>query len=410
MTARDFTNTHDSFQTDTLTPRRRRSHSTASSKSPPPAVGKRSPSPRIAFTATTIATDAKSVKNITRKVIRRLEELGHPADMLEVDGEYLEEKEDQVEVERALDGGNGGAPPYLNGRAQPHHTNGVANGHAKAALSKDSIPPMAESPQQKKVDWEIPRKLLHSSIGFLSLYLYLSEGDPKIVTLVLWTALAIIIPADILRLNYPPFARLYERMLGFLMRESEKNSTNGVIWYILGVNFVLTFYPRDLAMVSILILSWADTTASTVGRMFGSRTPRLPPRLPFLRLPLAPRKSLAGFLAASVTGACIAVGFWGWLAPLRPGLDSEDLSWTWDAGVRAVTGLEAVGLTGLGSALGHFSSGGWKGLAAIGAVAGIVSGVAEALDLGSLDDNLTLPIISGGCILGFMKFVGLFSS
>jgi hypothetical protein len=32
------------------------------------------------------------------------------------------------------------------------------------------------------------------------------------------------------------------------------------------------------------------------------------------------------------------------------------------------------------------------------------------VDLGSLDDNLTLPIISGGCLFGLFKLLGLFSS
>ena len=30
-------------------------------------------------------------------------------------------------------------------------------------------------------------------------------------------------------------------------------------------------------------------------------------------------------------------------------------------------------------------------------------------DLGSLDDNLTLPIISGGCIWGFFKVLAYFT-
>ena len=31
-------------------------------------------------------------------------------------------------------------------------------------------------------------------------------------------------------------------------------------------------------------------------------------------------------------------------------------------------------------------------------------------DLGDLDDNLTLPILSGGCIWGFLKLFSWFSS
>lgn len=173
-------------------------------------------------------------------------------------------------------------------------------------------------------------------------------------------------------------------------------------------------------------LSWADTAASTIGRLFGSRSPRLPRRLPFLRLPLAPRKSLAGFLAASATGAAIAFGFWGWIAPLRNG--GADVTWSWNSGVRHTTSLlPSLGVEGAG--LGGAK--GWVGLAVIGVVAGLVSGVAEALgtrlltspihhthgcvrfrfaDVGSLDDNLTLPILAGTCIFSFFKAIGLFSS
>lgn len=58
-------------------------------------------------------------------------------------------------------------------------------------------------------------------------------------------------------------------------------------------------------------LSWSDTTASTLGRLWGRYTPPLPAHVPGIKfLPFAPRKSLAGFLAATVTGILICLGFW----------------------------------------------------------------------------------------------------
>jgi hypothetical protein len=59
-------------------------------------------------------------------------------------------------------------------------------------------------------------------LGFLTLYLYASHGSPERVVIVLSGALLIIVPGDIIRLNYPSFERNYEKVLGFLMRESEK--------------------------------------------------------------------------------------------------------------------------------------------------------------------------------------------
>jgi diacylglycerol kinase (CTP) len=58
--------------------------------------------------------------------------------------------------------------------------------------------------------------------GFVTLYLYASHGSPERVVVILSSAMLVIVPADILRLNYPSFERTYEKMLGFLMRESEK--------------------------------------------------------------------------------------------------------------------------------------------------------------------------------------------
>lgn len=84
----------------------------------------------------------------------------------------------------------------------------------------------------KKVDWEIPRKLLHSSIGFGTVYLYVTNGDVKTVIVLLWTALAVIVPADILRLQSPAFERIYERCLGFLMRECEKVLDRLMAFYV----------------------------------------------------------------------------------------------------------------------------------------------------------------------------------
>ncbi len=56
----------------------------------------------------------------------------------------------------------------------------------------------------------------------MTLYLYASHGSPERVIVVLSSAMFIIVPADILRLNYPLFERSYEKVVGFLMRESEK--------------------------------------------------------------------------------------------------------------------------------------------------------------------------------------------
>jgi len=106
----------------------------ASALSTPPRaapVGQRRPS--ITFTPTTLSLEStKGVQDITRKVIKQLEGLGH-----------LEPSDNDSEDEPAVSGTS-------TRRSSMSSTNG------SGSLAK---------PSDKPVDYEIPRKLLHSSIG-----------------------------------------------------------------------------------------------------------------------------------------------------------------------------------------------------------------------------------------------------
>src|SRR5690606_10675371 len=100
----------------------------------------------------------------------------------------------------------------------------------------------------------------------LAIYLYISGWQPTGLTPWISCALVPIVSADILRLNCDAFNKFYIRILGALMRESEVRGTNGVVWYLVGTLTVLCVFPKDVATLSVLLLSWCDTAASTVGR------------------------------------------------------------------------------------------------------------------------------------------------
>ena len=176
----------------------------------------RSPSPKISFTTSQHAANGDTKRRPSR---RQRKSSGFVSDSVKL-----------ADVDEALE-------RALN-----------SNGHANGVAARDKA--IAPTTQTKKIDWEIPRKALHSSIGmsrdfmtpswhsaarppffrladnfisgFATLYLYASHCSPERVVVVLSSALLIIVPADILRLNYPPFERSYEKVVGFLMRESEK--------------------------------------------------------------------------------------------------------------------------------------------------------------------------------------------
>ncbi|CDU25164.1 related to HSD1-ER membrane protein [Sporisorium scitamineum] len=297
-----------------------------------------------------------------------------------------------------------------------------SNGHVVPASSKS---------------WEIPRKIFHSSIGFMVLHCYLSHIDLHVIIRNLSYFLGIVVTADVIRLNNDHFEKIYERVLGFLMRESERDKVNGVVWYLVGVITSLHFFPEDIACVSVMLLSWSDTCASTFGRAFGRYTPPLPSP------PFARRKSAAGFVAAVVSGALTSYVFWCTSIASR-GMRTNGISWSGSGyahpaifGTDRAAGATGTGWQGLSRGFVAQSGAGLlpgaSGLSAqylgVDSIAksklgtdalplhkdvpgmpwwllalgsGVVAAVAEGLELGGVDDNLSLPILSATGIWTFL--------
>ena len=231
---------------------------------------------------------------------------------------------------------------------------------------------------------EIPRKALHLSIGFFTLHLYTRGTQAATIHPYLLGALIPIASIDYARHTFPSFNRLYIRVLGALMRESEVDGYNGVIWYLLGAWTVLRFYPPDVAVMSILLLSWCDTAASTFGRLYGRYTPRI-----------RKGKSLAGSVAATVVGVMTAAAFWGWAVP-KYGFDDSFLF----RGQLSLPGMirEPLKLTSEQGTVG-----GWVALGIVSLWSGIVASASEVVDIFGWDDNVTIPVLSGLGLWGFFK-------
>jgi diacylglycerol kinase (CTP) len=103
---------------------------------------KRSPSPIVTSLS---AENPKGVKNITRKVIKRLEGLGH-LEMVESNFSVPEEEElDEGSEEQVV-------------RRAPAK---------KTPMNCNGVDPL-DKVKKVKVDFEIPRKLFHSSIGIFT--------------------------------------------------------------------------------------------------------------------------------------------------------------------------------------------------------------------------------------------------
>ncbi|KAI0865420.1 cytidylyltransferase [Xylaria cubensis] len=238
---------------------------------------------------------------------------------------------------------------------------------------------------------EVPRKALHVSIGFFVYWLYVTGTQTSAVPPYLMGALIPIASVDFLRHQYPSLNRLYVRFLGALMRETEYAGWNGVIFYLLGAWTVLRFFPKDVSVVAVMLLSWCDTAASTFGRLYGRYTPRI-----------RRGKSLAGSLAAFLVGVATAGWFWGILAPRTGPFPGDDQHPFMFQGVLRLPSFAA-------NILGFDESAALRGPAALGVMSlwsGLVAAGSEVIDLFGWDDNLTIPVLSGVGIWGFLKLFG----
>ncbi|KAI9737528.1 MAG: hypothetical protein M1834_009683 [Cirrosporium novae-zelandiae] len=298
---------------------------------------------------------------------------------------------------------NGHANGYANGHVNGY-VNGHANGHANGFLRPPPSPNPPRSPSPLSLipihrtfnslihKHELPRKGLHVSIGFLTMHLYNTSTQPSQITPILLAFLVPIAAVDVVRHHSRSFNQFYIRVMGVLMRESEVNGFNGVIFYLVGAWAALALFPKDVGVMAVLLLSWCDTAASTIGRILGRHTPRI-----------RRGKSLAGSLAAAAVGSLTALYFWGYIAPNT----ASDVN----TGVNTLLFQNKLSLPMfvtnlLGWEEGSATIGGSLALGIMSVWTGFVGAVSEAIDLWGLDDNLTIPVLSGIGMWGFLKVFG----
>lgn len=192
----------------------------------------------------------------------------------------------------------------------------------------------------KRTDLHLLRKLWHMGVGLIGVTFYLLSGinsEKLAIALLALAAIAIIV--DILRINNPKVQRASLIVMAPFLRKSELRSITGLPFYALGVALSLILFKEKIALLSVLFLIFADPISSYVGIRFGKDK--------FL-----PNKSLQGSFAGFFVCAFITL-----IYSLIIG----------NAGPYVV--LFAI-------------------------LAGLVGAISEMMSF-LIDDNLTIPVISG---------------
>ena len=193
----------------------------------------------------------------------------------------------------------------------------------------------------KRSDLHLLRKLWHMGVGSLCLFVYYRSGEDQ--DFWAWNILGVAIAGfifDFARHRSESLNEFVLKVMGPFMRSSEKNGMSGLPFYALGVSIALHFYKKEIALLATFFLVYSDPISSFFGIIYGKDK-------------IMPNKSLQGAIAGFFTCYLITL-FYG----LHYGAEGNSLLW--------------------------FSI-----------FAGLVGAISEMLSAFNIDDNLTIPVVSG---------------
>jgi len=185
-------------------------------------------------------------------------------------------------------------------------------------------------------DSHYPRKVFHMLAGAVIPSAYYFAALPQgVITGIALASAAVWIGLDSLRLRNASLNERFTRVLGPLMKRREAHSLTGSSYLLGGSALAILLYPPAVMMTALFFIAIGDPAAALVGRRFG-------------RTRFSSGRSLEGSLAMFAT--CLVVARW----------------------------------------LGGFT---WS----VSAAGAIVAAAAE-LYSGKIDDNITVPLLSGAAL------------
>ncbi len=206
----------------------------------------------------------------------------------------------------------------------------------------------------KRSDLHMLRKVWHIGTGTLCMVTYLQSSYGKTFWAQLILAIALAgFSFDLIRKRNPKMNAIVIKLMGPLMRRSEREGMSGLPYYALGCSLALFFYQKDIGILSMLFLIFGDPISSFFGVLYGKDR-------------IFPNKSLQGAVAGFFTCYLISLFY-----------------------LMNTTTLSIHILT--------FS-----------VIAGLIGSLSELCSTFNIDDNLTIPVLSGLGLTVLNHFIPLY--
>lgn len=120
---------------------------------------------------------------------------------------------------------------------------------------------------------ELKRKLIHLSSSAIPIFYLFNTKELTLIILVILFSITLLV--DLLRVFSPAFNKFFLSMLRPILREHEAETDckklvfTGSTCLLFSCIFCIFLFPKEIAVMAILILTICDTTAALVGKNFG---------------------------------------------------------------------------------------------------------------------------------------------
>ena len=141
-------------------------------------------------------------------------------------------------------------------------------------------------------DLHIARKIWHLLAISLYAFVYQRVSHPMAVQLSFLFVL-FCVGLDISRLNFPKLNKGVMSLLKPIARVHEEHTFAGTTFFAIGAFVIVWVFPKNVALLSLILLAFADPIASAVGLLYGKEK-------------IFRKKTLQGSFAALLTCALVS--------------------------------------------------------------------------------------------------------
>lgn len=203
---------------------------------------------------------------------------------------------------------------------------------------------------KKRSDIHWARKIWHI-LGVLVIFSFF-QFIPSPIAQVLFVVLTVIfVTIDVLRKKNAQMNTFFVHFFKPIMRQHEIENYAGTTFLFLGVMILLLFFKPLVVSLSLLFLAFADPFASYFGIKYGKDK-------------IYGEKTIQGFIAAYLICTALTIGYL------------------------------------------LFQGFAFDRVMLVGVLAGLLGALAELIPIAKLDDNLTIPVISGIGLTGLFYLFG----